>query len=174
MKFNLSDSLAILYRTPQAIGCLLAGLSDNWLKNNEGRDTWSPYQVIGHLIHGEKTDWMIRIKIILHDSDDKQFKAFDRFAQMKEEQSKSIESLLEEFTNLRNNNLKDLEQLNILEKDFDKTGIHPEFGEVSLSQLIATWVAHDLGHIVQISRTMAKQYQNAVGLWAKYIRILHP
>ncbi|MBD79531.1 MAG: hypothetical protein CL840_11490 [Crocinitomicaceae bacterium] len=173
MNFELSDSIEILERTPIVLKSYLSGLSDNWLRNNEGKDTWSPYDVLGHLIFGEKTDWMVRIKIILNDSEDKLFGPFDRFAQLQEDQDKSIEEMLENFSELRHSNLEELKALNITPKEFSLTGIHPEFGTVRLDQLIATWVAHDLGHVGQISRVMAKQYKDEAGPWIKYLRVLN-
>jgi len=172
MTFNLEQSIEILDNTPKVLSSYLLHLSDDWLKHNEGENTWSPYDVVGHLIFGEQTDWMARIQIILSDSDNKLFEPFDRFAQLKNDQSQPISALLEEFSKLRTENIKTLKSLHITEADFNKTGIHPEFGEVSLSQLIATWVVHDLGHISQISRVMAKQYKTDVGPWIDYLGVL--
>jgi hypothetical protein len=140
--------------------------------HNEGGETWSVFDVVGHLIHGEKTDWMVRIEIIISDSSNKEFKPFDRFAQFQESKGKSFEQLLNEFKSLREMNIKKLEGLNLKESDFIKTGIHPKFGAVTLSQLISAWVIHDLGHISQISRVMAKQYKEQAGPWIEYLRIL--
>lgn len=173
MKFDLNNSIEILEKTPNILESYLDGLSNNWLKNNEGENTWSPYDIIGHLIFGEKTDWIIRAKIILSQSEDKMFEPFDRFAQLKENQSKPISALITEFKSLRKSNLKELKSLNITNKDFELKGIHPEFGEVTLEQLISTWVVHDLGHISQILRVMAKQYEMNVGPWKAYLGILN-
>ena len=151
---------------------MLNGLSDEWLYSNEGEHTWSPYDIIGHLVHGEKTDWIVRAKIILSDNEDKIFVPFDRFAQENDSKGKTIQELLEEFETLRNQNLQELETLNITESDFIKKGMHPELGEVSLKQLLATWTVHDLGHIAQIARVMAKQYSTEVGPWNAYLGIL--
>jgi hypothetical protein len=166
------DSIEILERTPYALHHLLNGISDDWVLNNEGPDTWSVFDVIGHLIHGEKTDWMDRIEIILSDSAEKNFTPFDRFAQFENSKGKSISMLLDEFIAIRNANLEKLRQLHITAKDAQKTGLHPAFGEVRLSQLMATWVVHDLNHIAQIARIMAKQYENEVGPWISYLKIL--
>ncbi|MCG8373802.1 MAG: DinB family protein [Balneolales bacterium] len=173
MEFELNRSIEILSRTPDVLASMLSGLSDEWLTNNEGEQTWSPYDVVGHLIHGEKTDWIVRSKIMLSNLSDKGFEPFDRFAQLNEPQDTPIEELLAEFRRLRQDNLEVLKNFNLAESDLEKTGVHPEFGEVHLKQLLATWVAHDLGHIAQISRVMAKQYKEEVGPWKKYLRILN-
>lgn len=172
MEFDLNKSIEILERTPTVIETLLSDLSSSWIKNNEGKLTWSPYDILGHLIYGEKTDWMVRAKIILSKFDNKTFEPFDRFAQLREKQDKKIAELLDEFKELRKSNLKELRSLNLTTTDFELKGIHPELGEVTLGQLISTWVVHDLGHIAQISRVMAKQYKNMVGPWQAYLGIL--
>ena len=173
MQFDYTKSLEILSSTPDVLECLLSGLSQEWYVHNEGEDTWSPYDIVGHLIHGEKTDWIPRAKIILSDRADKTFIPFDRFAQMKAGQDKPLEVLLREFKALREANLRKLEALNLSESDLEKTGIHPELGEVTLKQLLATWTVHDLGHIAQISRVMARQYKDEVGPWTAYLGILN-
>ncbi len=173
MKFDLTDSIEILERTPKILETYLNELSNNWLKSNEGENTWSPYDIVGHLIFGEKTDWIIRTKTILSQSENKMFEPFDRFAQLKENQNKPISELVTEFKSLRKTNLEELKSLNITNKNFKLKGIHPEFGEVTLEQLISTWVVHDLGHISQISRVMAKQYETNVGPWKAYLGILN-
>ncbi|MCF2873243.1 MULTISPECIES: DinB family protein [unclassified Tenacibaculum] len=147
-------------------------MSKEWIVNNEGKNTWSPYDIVGHLIFGEKTDWMVRIKTILSKSENKLFEPFDRFAQLKEDQNKPIQELIKEFKTIRKSNLNELISLNITTKDYNLTGIHPEFGQVTLKQLISTWAVHDLGHIAQISRVMAKQYTEEVGPWINYLGIL--
>ncbi|MGH1364558.1 MAG: DinB family protein [Calditrichia bacterium] len=172
MPFKLQDSINIISRTPAVLEALLSDLPEAWLRSNEGKDTWSPYDIVGHLIHGEKTDWVVRTKIILANSGNKQFESFDRFAQEKEDNSRSIEILLAEFRELRAQNIQEFKSLQISEIDLRKKGIHPELGEVSLQQLLATWVVHDLGHIAQISRVMAKQYGSEVGPWMEYIGVL--
>ncbi len=171
MEFNLNKTIEVLERTPQILNELLSGLSDDWTINNEGDDTWSPYDIIGHLIHGEQTDWMNRVDVILN-NDNKNFIPFDRFAQFKHSKGKNLQQLLSEFKELRKNNLQKLKSFNLADNDFNKTGIHPEFKEVTLGQLLATWTVHDLTHISQITRVMAKQYKEAIGPWIKYFRIL--
>lgn len=172
MTFDINKSIEILSRTPSSLEALLNGLSASWLMNNEGENTWSPYDIVGHLIHGEKTDWMPRARVILSNLADKTFVPFDRFAQKNEDQNKPIEALLQEFRALRTANLKELKALPINEIELAKTGIHPELGEVRLKELLSTWVVHDLGHISQISRVMAKQYKTEVGPWKAYLGIL--
>ena len=172
MHFDYTKSLEVLSSTPDVLECLLAGISQDWYIQNEGEDSWSPYDVVGHLIHGEKTDWLVRTEIILSNAADKTFIPFDRFAQMKMNLQQPIEVLIQEFRELRKANLAKLQALDIDEKKLSKTGIHPELGEVSLQQLLASWVVHDLGHIAQISRVMAKQYKNEVGPWIAYLGIL--
>ncbi len=173
MKFDLQKSIAVLERTPGVLTTMLQGISKDWTHTNEGENTWSPYDVIGHLIVGEKTDWMIRTTIILSDSEDKRFVPFDRFAQLQGKQDTPISELLSEFTTLRNKNLKELIALQITDQDLTRTGIHPELGDVTLEHLLAAWVVHDLGHIAQISRVMTKQYTNQVGPWKKYLTIIN-
>jgi len=172
MSFELQKTIEILERTPKVLKSFLMGLSDDWHKSDEGENTWSPYDIVGHLIHGEKTDWLVRVKTILGHYDDKAFKPFDRFAQLQGNQNRPISELLEEFNDLRLENLRQLNLLDISKDDLKLKGIHPEFGEVTLKQLIATWATHDLGHIAQISRVMAKQYKADVGPWINYLRIL--
>ena len=172
MLYNEREAIEILSRTPQVLSHLLEGLPDIWLKSNEGPNTWSPYEVVGHLIHGEKTDWIPRVQIILSKSENKNFEPFDRFAQSQENQNRPLELLLEEFKQLRESNLGTLKSLNINKNQLNKKGIHPEFGEVTLKQLLSTWVVHDMGHISQIVRVMAKQYADEVGPWVNYLGIL--
>lgn len=171
-KFSIEKSLEVLQQTPKTLDSLLNGLSDDWIFSNEGGETWSPYDVIGHLIHGEKTDWIPRLRQTLFD-ENKVFTPFDRFAQFENSKGKSLSQLLSEFQVLRKENLDYLKSLNLSESDFEKEGIHPEFGSITVKQLLATWVTHDLGHIAQISRVMAKQYKNEVGPWTAYISILN-
>ena len=171
MNFDFRKSVEILEKTPKVLEAMLSGLSEEWLKNNEGRNTWSPYDVLGHLIHGEKTDWIPRAKIILSNTGNKTFIPFDRFAQMNEA-PKTIDVLLAEFSILRSENLATLDSFQLNDTKLAKRGIHPELGEVNLKQLLSTWTVHDLGHIAQISRVMAKQYGNEVGAWRAYLGIL--
>lgn len=172
VRFQIDKSLEILERTPGVVKTLLLGLSDEWVMNNEGDDTFSPFDVVGHLLHGETTDWVQRTQIIISGDGDRKFKPFDRFAQFEESKGKNLEQILEEFSQQRKKNLDFIRQLHPDESMLDKTGIHPVFGEVTLRQLLSTWVAHDLGHIAQIVRVMAKQYKTDVGPWVEYLRIL--
>ena len=172
MTFEIEKAIEILERTPLTLETLLKGISEEWLKNDEGENTWSPYSIVGHLIHGEKTDWIPRARILLSDSENKTFIPFNRFAQNNENQETPIEELLEEFKERRSENLKELKSLQINNSKLKEKGIHPELGEVNLKELLSTWVVHDLGHISQISRVMAKQYKNEVGVWKEYLGIL--
>lgn len=172
MTFDLDKSIEILERTPAVLTDLLGGLSEEWIFQNEGDDTWSPYDIVGHLIHGEKTDWITRMKIILSDAPDKTFHPFDRFAQNNDSKGKTLSQLLDTFRSLREQNCQILRSSNLTTEDFLKEGIHPTFGLVTLSQLLATWVAHDLNHVAQIARVMAGQYRAAVGPWVAFLRVL--
>jgi hypothetical protein len=173
MKFNLDKSIEILERTPGVLQKLLQGLSDDWIFRNEGPETFSPYDVVGHLIHGEKTDWRDRATMILEHGESKIFVPYDRFAQFEESKGKSLQQLLDEFEKLKAENLNWLRSLNLGENDFDKHGIHPSLGQVTLKQLLSTWVIHDLTHIAQAGRVMAKQYKEEMGPWVEYFRIMN-
>jgi hypothetical protein len=172
MHFSLSKSIEILERTPDVLNTMLYNLSDEWTCNNEGGETWNVYDIIGHLIHGEKTDWIPRMKIILSDKTDKAFLPFDRFTQINTSEKPTLHDLLNEFKNLRESNINLLKSKQLTDADLLQTGIHPAFGAVTLSQLISTWTVHDLNHLGQIARVMAKQYKEEVGPWAAYLRIL--
>ena len=172
MNFSLSKSIEILERTPDVLIVLLKNISPDWTSNNEGGESWSAYDIVGHLIHGEKTDWIPRMEIILSDIQDKRFELFDRFAQFEDSKGKSLTQLLDEFKSLRQKNIEFLRSSTLTDNDFEKTGIHPAFGEITLSQLLSTWTVHDLNHIAQISRVMAKLYMNDVGPWVEYLKIL--
>lgn len=172
MNFNLEESIEILERTPEVTTALLHGLDEAWTHVNEGKDTWSAFDIIGHLIHGERTDWIPRIKIILGDGEDKTFEPFNRFAQFRNSKGKTLHELLEAFSQLRAQNIAFLTALQLTEKELALKGVHPDFGDVTLQQLIATWVTHDLGHLAQITRVMAKHYTEDVGPWYEYISIL--
>lgn len=172
MKFSLEQSILILKKTPGVLDILLPGLDEKWINSNEGLDTWSPFDIVGHLIHGEKTDWLVRIKIILENASHPVFQPFDRFAQFEESKGKNLKDLLIEFSAARSSNLKELNDLSVNDDDLDKIGIHPKFGKVTLKNLIACWAVHDLSHIAQISRVMAKQYRSEVGPWIEYLPIL--
>ncbi len=156
MSFSIEKSIEILERTPDVLETMLENVSADWTENNEGGETWSVFDVVGHLIHGEKTDWVARMEIILSDGEDKKFKPFDRFAQFEESKGKTLEQLLDEFKSLRQKNVDILRSKKLTVENLAETGIHPAFGEVTLAQLLATWTVHDLDHISQISRVMAK------------------
>ena len=172
MEFQLDTAKQILGRTPATLNSLLRDLSDEWVSPNEGPDTWSPFDVVGHLIHGEETDWIPRAKIILAHGEDRPFEQFDRFAMFEKSKGKSLGELLDTFARLRGENLRQLEQMNLTPELLSKRGKHPELGMVTLSELLATWVVHDLGHVGQIVRVMSKQYGDAVGPWRAYLSIL--
>jgi hypothetical protein len=172
MEFSLDRSVEILERTPRVMRDLLSGLSQEWIDGTEGPDTWSPYVVVGHLIHGERTDWIERARVILAQRTDRRFTPFDRFAQFRESEGKSLAELLDEFADLRTRNLEILKGWNLSEDQLALEGVHPEFGAVTMRQLLSTWVAHDLGHIAQTSRVMAKQYRDAVGPWRAYLPVM--
>jgi hypothetical protein len=172
MDFDLAQGTAILERTPATLRALLHGLGPEWADATEGPETWSPYVVIGHLIHGERTDWIPRARIILAKGPDRRFTPYDRFAQFRENQGKSLEELLDEFSRLRAENLAMLASWRLSEADLALDGVHPEFGAVTLRQLLATWVVHDLGHLVQAARVMAKQYRDAIGPWRAYLPVV--
>jgi|SRR5579875_1991375 len=169
---NLQNTTALLARTPAALDALLRDLPDSWTNGNEGEDTWSAFDVIGHLIHGERTDWMPRTKLILQFGEARAFEPFDRWAQARESQGKPLGQLLDEFGRLRAESLHELRALNLRPEDLDKRGRHPALGVVTLSELLATWAAHDLTHVHQISRVMAHQYRAAVGPWSKYLGVM--
>jgi uncharacterized damage-inducible protein DinB len=172
MTSTLEKSIEILERTPQVLTTLLPGLSDDWTMQNEGGETWSPYAIIGHFIQCEKTDWIPRTEIILSEKVDKTFEPFDRFAHFKMSKGKSLAQLLEEFALLRQKSIEFLTSKQLTEIELTSKGIHPAFGEVTLSQLLATWVVHDLNHLAQIARVMAFQYKSEVGPWIAYLGIL--
>ncbi len=172
MEFRLDRCVSILERTPDVLSTLLSGLTPELINNNEGEKTWSPYDIIGHLIHGEKTDWIPRAIIIMSDEPNKIFEPFDRFAQFENSKGKDITSLLIEFRKLRRDNIEKLKEMNISKEKLNSWGIHPDFGKVTLGQLLATWMVHDLSHINQITRVMAKNYKEEVGPWINYISFL--
>jgi hypothetical protein len=163
---------AVLERTPAALRALLGGLPPTWTQATEGADTWSPYDVIGHLIHGERTDWILRARVILAQEGDRRFMPFDREAQFRESAGRPLDELLDEFATLRASNVATLAGWQLTEAQLALSGVHPAFGEVTLRELLATWVAHDLGHIAQVARVMAGQYRDAVGPWRAYLPIL--
>lgn len=172
MEHNLGLTIALLTRTPAALNALLRDLPSEWTFANEGENTWSAFDVVGHLVHGERTDWMPRAKMILEFGEARAFTPFDRFAQQRESEGKSLPQLLDEFSSLREGNLRQLSALNLQSADFDRRGRHPSLGTVTLSQLLATWAAHDLTHLHQISRVLAHHYRDAVGPWSAYLGVL--
>ena len=173
MDFDIDRSIEVLSATPRALLSMLGHLSGDWICNPIGeQETWSPFDVIGHLIHGEQTDWIPRARLILAQGDDLTFTPFDRFAQFENSKGKSISDLLDEFTKLRAQSLDTLRSWNLTEDKLDLEGIHPELGRVTLRQLLATWVVHDLTHIRQIATVMAKRYDGEVGPWKEYLSIL--
>ncbi len=174
MSFDLKKSIEILERTPLVLEVMLVGLSEQWIHTNEGPETWSPYDILGHLIYGEKTDWIPRMEVILSGKADTPFESFDRHAQFKENQHMTVNQLLNEFKILRKQNIDLLRSKKLTPAELVLKGKHPAFGSVTLSQLLATWVVHDLNHISQIARVMAKQYKTEVGPWIEYLKILKP
>ncbi len=173
MQFDMQRSLEILERSPAVLRVLLNDLNSEWTMNNEGQDTFSPYDVVGHLIHGEKTDWPARIQMIMEHGTSKSFIPYDRFAMFEESKGKALTTLLDEFDALRKKNLAWLASLELTEADLDKKGLHPFLGEVTLRQLLSTWVVHDLTHFAQVTRVMAKQYKQEIGPWLEYFRIMN-
>ncbi len=170
--FAMDEAVALLARTPPTLDTLLRGLPPDWITAHEGGDTWSPFDILGHLIHGEQTDWMARARIILDRGEARPFDKFDRSAQFAASAGRTPESLLDEFAALRRNNLAQLAALRLTEADLNRRGRHPELGAVTLRQLLATWVAHDLDHLMQISRVLARQYADEVGPWRAYLRVI--
>ncbi len=172
MKYTVEQAVEILERTPAVLTALLEGLSDDWIINNEGPETFSPYDVVGHLIHGEKTDWTARAKMILEFGNTKTFERWNRVAMYEESKDKSLQQLLNEFAAIRKENIIWFTSLQLTETDLDKKGMHPVLGDVTLRHLLSTWVVHDLTHIAQITRVMAKQYKEEMGPWPEFFRIL--
>ena len=173
MDFDLQRTIALLTATPSALDALLRSLPEAWIRGNEGGNSWSPFDIIGHLIHGERTDWMPRTRLILEYGETRVFDPFDRLAQERESQGKSLGELLDEFARLRTENIGALRALNLQSSDFDRCGRHPALGVVKLSQILSTWAIHDLTHLHQLSRVMAYQYREMVGPWSAYLGVLH-
>jgi hypothetical protein len=172
MTFTLDRSIAVLQRTPATLRALLEGIEDFWTHRNYGEKTFSPFDVVGHLIEADETNWMPRARVILEHREAKAFGAFDRYAMYEKNKSKELPELLETFANLRSKNLGDLRAMTLTEAQLASTGIHPEFGRVTLRQLLATWVVHDLNHLHQITKSMAFQYRDEVGPWRERLSIL--
>jgi hypothetical protein len=173
MSFDLDDSFDILERTPKVVSALLRGTSPEWHTLSEGPSTWSAYDVVGHLIHGEETDWVPRARIILEHGDRRAFEPFDRFAQLTRFEGWSLDRLLDRFTELRAANLAVVRGWNLGDAQLSLRGRHPELGPVNLRELLATWAVHDLNHLVQIGRVMAKRYTEEVGSWRAYLSVLN-
>jgi len=172
MEFDLERGIAVLDRTPRVFHTMLSALGPEWTDATEGPETWSPFVIVGHLIHAERTDWITRAEIILAQGENRRFTPYDRFAQFRESQGKLLGELLDEFAQLRADNLATLAGWGLTEAQLALEGEHPAFGTVALRQLLATWVAHDLGHVAQTARVMAKQYREAVGPWRAYLPVL--
>jgi uncharacterized damage-inducible protein DinB len=173
MEFQLEEAIAILGRTPETLRVLLNGLPEAWVTANEGGDSWSAYDVVGHLIHGEETDWVPRARIILEHGEAQTFTPFDRFAQFEQSRGKSLAELLGEFAARRRASLVALAEFNLRPEQMSLRGTHPELGSVTLGELLATWVAHDLSHVAQILRVMCRQYGEAVGPWKQYLPLVN-
>lgn len=173
MEHNLEQTIALLSRTPAALNALLRDLPEVWISRSEGGNTWNTFDVVGHLVYAERADWMPRVKLILQFGESKAFEPFDRLGQVRESQGKSLGQLLDEFAHVRSKNLDELRTLNLQQQDLERRGRHPSLGAVTLSQLLATWAAHDLTHLHQLSRIMAHQYREAVGPWSAYLGVLH-
>src|SRR5262245_13783454 len=174
MQFELEQGVAVLRRTPAVLAALLRGLPESWIRSDEGSGTFSPFDVLGHLIHGERTDWIPRARIILEHGTRREFEPFDRFAHFEVNRGKMLDELLDALLRLREANLTTLEQLELTPEQLRRQGLHPTLGVVTLRQLLSTWVAHDLTHIVQVCRVMAKQYRDEVGPWLGYLSVLAP
>ena len=172
MEFDLTSGITVLERTPRTLRAMLAGLPAAWTDATEGPETWSPYVVVGHLIHGERTDWITRARLILDQGAQRRFTPYDRLAQFRDSKGKSLAELLDGFERARAENVATLKGWKLTDAQLALEGEHPAFGPVTLRQLLATWVAHDLGHVAQTARVMAKQYREAVGPWRAYLPVL--
>jgi hypothetical protein len=172
MTFDLDQAVAVLARTPATVRALLQGLDESWTCANEGPDTFTAFDNVGHLIDGEETDWLPRARIILAGGPDPRFEPYDRFRHYARNAGRTLPSLLDEFEALRGANLETLRSWRLTDAQLDLEATHPGLGRVTLRQLLAAWVVHDLGHIAQISRVMAKQYREAIGPWAPYLPVV--
>lgn len=172
MKFQVTQAVEILENTPKVLNSLLGNLSDDWTASTENRDDWNPFDIVGHYIHGEETDWIPRAEIILKQGENRTFEPFDRFAQFEASKGKSLNELLETFAERRRESLETLKSWNLSDEQLQLKGAHPELGEVTLEQLLSTWVVHDLTHIRQIVQVLAKKYGSNVGVWKEYLSIL--
>ncbi len=176
MRFGLEQATSILGRTPGTLRALLHGIDEAWARGTEGPETFSPFDNVGHLIDGEETDWMPRARLILARGESVRFEPYDRFRHRTRNAGRSLESLLEEFDRLRSENLTLLASWRLTEAQLELPGEHPSLGRVSLRQLLAAWVVHDLGHVAQVARVLAKQYREEVGPWVAFLPVLtdHP
>jgi hypothetical protein len=172
MQFDLTRALEVLERTPATLRALLGGLPEAWTVPNEGPETFSAFDNVGHLVHGERTDWIVRARIILAQGPDRRFAPYDRFAQNRESQGKRMADLLDEFAHLRAGNLDTLRGWRLTERELALRGEHPALGTVTLRQLLSAWVVHDLGHVAQTARVLARQYRAEVGPWVEYLPVL--
>lgn len=172
MRFQLREAADILGRTPATLRALLTGVAEPWARGTEGPETFSPFDVVGHLVDGEETDWIPRARIIRAGGPDPHFEPYDRFRHRERNVGRTLESLLDEFGRLRDENLRVLHSWQLTDVDLERTGIHPTFGRVTMRQLLASWVVHDLGHVAQVARVMAKQYRDAVGPWVAFLPVL--
>lgn len=172
MKFQIEQAIEILAQTPVTVKSLLGNLSDDWIENDANSEIWSPFDIVGHLIHGEETDWIPRAEIILAQGENPTFEPFDRFAQFETSKGKNLNELLETFAGLRTKSLETLREMNLTAEKLKLKGMHPELGEVTLEQLIATWAVHDLTHIKQLVTVLASKYAENVGVWRQYLSIL--
>lgn len=172
MNFELNQAVEVLERTPTVLNAMLDGVSEPWITSNYGPDTFSPFDVVGHLIHGEREDWIPRARMILEHGESKPFEPFDRYAMYKDSAGKSIDELLATFAALRDQNVTALRAMNLKPEQLDLRGTHPELGRVTMRQLLATWVVHDLNHIHQIAKCMAYQYGEEVGPWRVHVGVL--
>ena len=172
MQFDMAASVDVLRRTPSVLHTLLDDLSEPWVRGHEGPETFSPFDVVGHLIDGEETDWIPRARIILARGSRPEFEPYDRLRHRKRNVGRTLPSLLQEFARLRTTNLDLLESWRLSETELELHGLHPKLGRVTLRELLASWVVHDLGHIAQVSRVMAKQYREAVGPWVSHLPIV--
>lgn len=169
----MEEAVALLSRTPAALNALLRGLPDGWIAANEGGESWSPFDVVGHLVRGERVDWMGRVPTLLEHGETRTFNVVDRTAQFKESEGRSLTDLLDDFARLRAQNLRDLAALQLTGADLDRRGRHPTLGTVTLRQLLSTWTAHDLDHLTQIARVLARQYADEVGPWRVNLRVIN-
>jgi DinB superfamily len=172
MTHDLDETIALISRTPATLNTLLRDLPEIWTRRNEGGNTWTPVDVVGHLISGERTDWMPRVRIILEHGSTRTFDPFDMQGHVREVEGKTLEQLLDEFARLRSDNLNTLRAMKLGPAELARPGRHPSLGDVTLSELLATWAAHDLTHLHQLTRILAHQYRDLVGPWSQYMGVM--